>query len=331
MQTRGERLQRRLILLEEGSTGASRIEPAERPRPRPPLEARPRRFSVTEVETLIRDPYAVYAKKTLRLRAPGALAPEPDQRDRGQLLHGVMEAYVREAQTAPPKDAEAAKTLYDAVAARALQPYAPWPTLHAFWGARLDQVRDWFLEGEATRRAEGAPAALEASGALRLETALGEGWLTAKADRIDRLEGGGYAIYDYKAGDPPTETQRAVFAKQLPLEAAILASEGFEGAPAGPVAKLAYLSLGGGDLGGRETVLQEGEPKALADDALQGLIKLLGGYANPEQGYAARSRPQHLAFEGDYDHLSRLGEWRPERGGAEEANQRTNPNGRDER
>ena len=38
---------------------------APRPNPKPPLDARPTNFSVTEIETLRRDPYAVYARRIL--------------------------------------------------------------------------------------------------------------------------------------------------------------------------------------------------------------------------------------------------------------------------
>src|SRR5690606_41048767 len=36
---------------------------AERPMPRPPAEVRPRKLSVTEIETLFRSPYDLYAKQ----------------------------------------------------------------------------------------------------------------------------------------------------------------------------------------------------------------------------------------------------------------------------
>src|SRR5207244_1609471 len=37
-------------------------------RPRPPLAARPRQLSVTQIETWIRDPYAIYARYILHLK-----------------------------------------------------------------------------------------------------------------------------------------------------------------------------------------------------------------------------------------------------------------------
>src|SRR5581483_1373561 len=41
--------------------------PVRRPRPTPPVAARPRSLSITEIETLVRDPYAIYARRVLRL------------------------------------------------------------------------------------------------------------------------------------------------------------------------------------------------------------------------------------------------------------------------
>ena len=45
------------------STPARRRRLRQPPVPAPPLDARPKRFSVTEIETLRRDPYAVYARR----------------------------------------------------------------------------------------------------------------------------------------------------------------------------------------------------------------------------------------------------------------------------
>ncbi|MEL6284160.1 MAG: double-strand break repair protein AddB, partial [Pseudomonadota bacterium] len=97
-------------------------------------------------------------------------------------------------------------------------------------------------------------------------------------------------------------------AKQLPLEAAILAYAGFEGAPQATVSKLAFLELSGGRRGGEERVLQEDAMK-LGNDALEGFGKLMGAYANPDTPYRSRTRPQFLIYDGEYDHLARVGEW----------------------
>lgn len=299
MAARGERYVALGRMLDQPSTATT---PAPRPRPAPPLPARPRKLSATEVEVLIRDPYAVYARRVLRLTPLPDLSDTPDARDRGDLLHQLVERFVR------AYDGTNGPALYDQIMAAALAPIAAWPSLHALWTARARAMRDWFLAGEDARRASGRPLALEARGVLALDTVLGEVQLTAFADRIDQLEDGSYAVYDYKTGQPPSAKEVAHFAKQLPLEAAILAMAGFEGAAPGPVAKLAYLHMRGGKIGGAEVAFDRDVDK-MAEDAIAGLAKLLARYGDPDQPYLSRARPKLLSYASDYDHLARFGEW----------------------
>jgi ATP-dependent helicase/nuclease subunit B len=60
--------------------------PVGKPQPRPPVDARPRRISVSRVETLIRDPYAIYADAVLKLKPLPNIAADPDAALRGTLF-----------------------------------------------------------------------------------------------------------------------------------------------------------------------------------------------------------------------------------------------------
>ena len=63
-----------------------------RPEPRPPVESRPRSLSVTEIETWLRDPYAIYAKHVLKLRLPLDPLDAPiGPLERGTAIHTVLE------------------------------------------------------------------------------------------------------------------------------------------------------------------------------------------------------------------------------------------------
>ena len=66
---------------------------AARPNPAPPLEHRPTRFSVTEIETLRRDPYAVYARRILALAPLDPLLRDPGASERGTLFHDIMRRF----------------------------------------------------------------------------------------------------------------------------------------------------------------------------------------------------------------------------------------------
>ncbi|MDX5402925.1 MAG: double-strand break repair protein AddB, partial [Rhodobacterales bacterium] len=69
--------------------------PAIRPSPRPPVAARPRQLSVTEIKRLIRDPYAIYAKHVLRLHPLNSLMQAPDALLRGIVTHDVLESFIK--------------------------------------------------------------------------------------------------------------------------------------------------------------------------------------------------------------------------------------------
>lgn len=289
-------------------------EPVRRPAPKPPVDARPRRYSVTEIETLARDPYAVYARRVLGLNALTDLAPDPDARDRGTVIHEIVERVV--AETAENwLDEDAAGALFDDEMEKALARFDDWPTVRAFYRARVQRIAPWFIAEEAGRRARGdVPVELEGKGEIEIDVpGLERVALRGIADRIDRQPDETYAIYDYKTGAPPTDAQVAAFAQQLPLEGAMLRDGGFAGVPPLPVSKLAHIRLQGGDVGGKETVLDD--EATLIAEAFPKLRELLAAYASLEQGYLSRARPMSITFAGDYDHLARVGEWVSDEGG----------------
>ncbi len=63
---------------------------SQRPMPRPPLALRPTRLSVTRIETLRRDPYAIYAEFILRLNELPPLAAPMSRRIMGMAIHDVL-------------------------------------------------------------------------------------------------------------------------------------------------------------------------------------------------------------------------------------------------
>lgn len=278
---------------------------AERPAPIPPTCAIPRQLPVTQIETLIRDAYAVYARYVLGLRPLDPLGRRADMRERGQLLHDVMEAWVQE--TVPWPGADAARDALMDVADRALVAQGLPADLRRAWRGRIGRFADWLITQEEHRRANATPIAWEKEGTIILSVA-GEAFtLTARADRIDRLSDGQGALYDYKSGRPPTEKQiREGFNQQLHLAGLILARGGFPDVPAMIPAIGAFIGLTGGREGGLETFRA-----GLADDLdgyRENLVKLLAAYLAGAP-WVSRGRPERIAFASDYDHLARAAEW----------------------
>ncbi len=132
--------------------------------------------------------------------------------------------------------------------------------------------------------------------------------LTARPDRIDALTSGGYAVYDYKTGTPPSEKQVRAFDKQLLLEAMMAEAGAFPDLPPDAVRRLAYIGLGTRPLL-REIPLGTGDAPLHVADVRAEFRRLIEAFARREQGYTARRAMHETRFAGDFDHLARYGEW----------------------
>jgi len=283
------------------------IRPRPAPEPRPPVAARPRRLSVTQVETWMRDPYAVYARHVLGLRALDPLDADPGAADYGTIVHDVLDRFLRD-HAAGPLPADAAARLID-TGRQVFADHIGRPGVWAFWWPRFLRIAHWFVATEAERRSRIAATVTEARGELTVDAPAGSFTLTAVADRVDRLRDGTLAIIDYKTGAPPTQKEvTAGFAPQLPLEAAIAAAGGFKDVPAAPVAELDFWRLRGGDPAG-EVRRAGDDPATLAEEALEGLVRLVAAFDFPETAYRARPHPEHAPRYSDYQHLARVKEW----------------------
>lgn len=273
---------------------------APRPSPCPPVEARPRRLSVTAIKTLIRDPYAIYAQRVLRLRPLDPLRPMPDPRLRGEALHGIVERFTRGWSAAETEPEAVARLMR--LAEEVLGAEIPWPSAQRLWLARLRRIAARLVADEAERRRKGAPVVVETASSIALEPLAFS--LTAKPDRIDLLHDGTAQVFDYKSGSLPTDALVRHYDKQLLLEAAMIARGAFADLGPRPVSAMTYIHLGGGgesrDLGlGAEDV----------EATWAGLHRLIAAYLGPGKGFTARRALQQMRDRSDYDHLSRFGEW----------------------
>lgn len=276
------------------------------PAPRPPVAARPRRLSVTRIETWLADPYSIYARSILDLRPLDPLDADPSAAERGVVIHRVLERFVREHPDALPPDAE--EVLLALGRAHFAEARTP-PGVLAIWWPRFRRIAAWFAAVERARRAHVWPAATEVEGTLEIDAPAGPFLLTAKADRIDGTKAGCLEIIDYKTGAVPTTREVAAGRRpQLSLEAAIARAGGFAGVEEAPVETLAYWKLTGVETAG-EIVNVDVDAETLAEEALAGLRKLVARFDDPRTPYEAVPRPAFAPLWNDYAHLARIKEW----------------------
>jgi len=282
--------------------------PCAPPRPCPPLAARPNDISVTGVETWLRDPYAIYAQRILRLRALDAIDADPGAAERGTFIHDALDEFVRQTTWPPAPEAydqllEIGRKNFGASLAR--------PGVWAFWWPRFERAARWFVEqlGRDAEAGAAKPLATEVKGEMDFDRADGPFTVRGKADRIDRDGEGRLTVIDYKTGGVPSPKEIAAgFAPQLPIEGLIAAQGGFEAVDPGEIAGLAYWRLSGGDPGG-EIKPVGGDIAEVLEDTHDRLERLIAAFDDPATPYLAQPRPDWAARYSDYGHLERLGEW----------------------
>jgi len=284
-------------------------DPIKRPAPIPPVAHRPREMAVTRVESLTRDPYAVWARDILRLYPLDRPDEQADARARGTAIHAAFERF---AETYPgdlPDDA--ASTFASLYLEELLKAGLPHEAM-AREAALAVEAAEWVADLERERR-DGRRITVELKGTRTIQTPAGPFTVTARADRIEVTADGHGHILDYKTGKAPSAKEvKTGFSPQLTLTAAILEAGGFpELGPLKP-GDLTYLEITGRKPAGKvETRATAGDESAeAAARALEGLHKLVARFDDPAQPYLSRVAPQFVkARMSDYDHLARVFEW----------------------
>lgn len=298
-----EALERGRVVIDHSRAldAVTRRPPAPRPEPRPPVAVRPTRLRVTDVATLVRDPYAFYARHVLRLQPLDPLDPEAEAGERGVLIHDCLARFARDPRAKGPLAADA----FADAAGAALGELSGAPDKRALWGARLAVLAPEVVKWEADRPVGRAEVAAEMD--------VGEaGHLRGRIDRIDVFEDASVAIIDFKTGSAPSEKAvTSLIEPQLALEAALLRAGAVPGVDAhSKIRALDYIAVGRASEPFATAPRAGKDPHELADRALGELVRLFARYRDPATGYLSRAR---VAFEkdltGDYDHLSRAAEW----------------------
>ena len=279
------------------------------PRPKPPRSARPDRLSVTRIDTLQRDPYAIYAEKILGLSALDPLGAPVDARAFGTATHKALETLEDETED------QTADRLLLLVEIELKKAGVPDAELRSTRAARRETCT-WYVGWRDERSASlsGKPK-LETSGTCEIALSEGPFVLSAKADRIEQKKDGSLAILDFKTGQPPSDKQIATgLSQQMPLQALIAARGGFAGLPASPVSELGYLSFRARHewrvVGNSEkSPFADKTPTDMAAAADAGIERLIRAYQSESQAYLSAPRVQFVTYDYGYNRLARRAEW----------------------
>jgi len=276
------------------------------PTPCPPVLSRPRHLSVTQIETWMRDPYALYARTILSLSSLDPLNAQVGPAERGTLIHKAFEQFFK---VCPDPHQENSLEILLVIGKTLFEPYENNPSARLFWWPRFQRLAHWFIAHEKATRVPGTQTFTEVKGKLTFTTLQGPFECTAKADRIDLLPDGRVRILDYKTGVPPTEQDVVMgFSPQLPLEGAIAMAQGFEGINAPTIESLQFWWLRG-DLQGGMVKTLSGDPHDHSAKALEGLKRMVLLFEEETIPYSARPLLGKGLKYNDYEQLARLQEW----------------------
>ncbi len=286
--------------------------PYPRPKPMPDAQQRKVAISVTGLDRLRSDPYQFYAGSILHLRALDGLDVRPTAAWQGEAVHRILELW-HKAGNAPGALHAIAEEELDAMSAH--------PLMRSLWRPRLMKALDWIDAQIVTLRKENDRSVIssEAWGDMVVRGVRIHG----RADRLDRLAGGGIAIVDYKTGQPPSWRQvDQGYSLQLGLLGLIVEAGGFDKV-GGAAEKFEYWSLGK-DVKRKDElafgyvagpILEDGKRVGIP---FEDFLPKTRGYLNDAldrwilgaDPFTARLNPDIGGYN-DFDQLMRLDEWLP--------------------
>lgn len=298
------------------------VQPCTRPMPTPTAIRRPTKFSVTDFGRWMRNPYALYAKKVLRLRKLDDVDMEASVADKGTLIHAAMESFTKAYPVALPNQPLShlltiGRDHFDAA--------APSPEIQGLWWPRFEMAAQWVIDHEQTWRNDTMRIHSEQECAMTITIDGKDYDIIGKADRIEQRTGGEWAIIDYKTGSmPATKDVNAGIDNQLPIEAFILKSGGFGGLSlnADTTIDSFYWTLSGGKQGGEARIAQGpkgNDSQSLTDQAGEGIHNLITAFADGSVPYIATPDASISLKYNDYEHLERMAEWSVIDGGEDAA------------
>ena len=287
------------------------------PCPKPSLKQRPRQISVTEVETWLRDPYAIYARHVLNLKPLPALQEETDSKDFGNIIHKALERWIKDYDKTPESwHIEGARTCLETLFEEILEDkkYTHISvSRRIWWKPRFQRIAQWVAE-QATQNPPLNSLFAEVKGEMDIPDLPGGTFkLIGRADRIE-YNADGFTILDYKTGDLPSKDDiKNSWAPQLFLEAAMLQKGAFKDIPEqhqvtdliywhlppSPNKKISSMSL-------KEKL----DLSEKTNDLWEKFLSFIRYYDNPETPYRSHPYPGQEPRFAQYARLARVAEWR---------------------
>lgn len=257
------------------------------PNPKPNLEDRPKRISVTDISKLIANPYEIYAKKILQLKKLQEIDFGGSYSEFGSFIHKALENFVKENKT---QDFE-----------EIFKKYFLSQEAKLIWLPKFQKIFEQFLQDN--QEFEGFKNFCEVAAEINFADVT----ISGKIDRVVISEDKKISILDYKTGQIPTaKSVKLGLNPQLTIAALMLYEGLVSDIKSGQIATIGYWKLSSSNQGKISKITkneEESEPLILA--AKSGLEKIITYFSNQNNGYIATDSNE----KSDYKNLSRFDEW----------------------
>lgn len=285
---------------------AETLEPCAPPAIALPALYRPKSFSATDIELLIQDPYAFYAKNICGLKPLKDADGEWGARERGTAIHKALHEVGLMHPVHWPFEAE--HDFFQAVMQHLAKSGCPVEDM-GLARPRLRLMARAYWQYERARREGLQEFKSEIEGRMTVHAGRYQPFVTAKADRIELRREGHLAILDYKTGTiPKKDFFTSALKPQLLIEALIAKAGGFPALPARGTAGYIYVRISDS----KELV----EPKEydMSEEDLMavhgaGLASFMAAMFGDSAVLHAAPRPFLLPPQQDYARLARVAEW----------------------
>lgn len=274
------------------------------PAPRPPVELRPKNFSISDIKALANNPYEFYAKKILKLRKLPAILEEVGARDKGNLWHNILDDFCKQGKTDD-------KIFLQNLVKESFTNYNLAPNLVFLWQYKLPALVDSlikfyeelgfkFIESEVSS----SKISLNSSGIC----------LYGRIDLIAIKPDNTVILVDFKTGSARTLSSLQTLKEPQLLLEALLCNKGAINLPNLPGGKLEvtdvkYVYLrDSGELEILSPLGKDGKATlaSLVDSIEEDLLALLQEYEASDTAYLYKVDNKYDELKNDYSHLARV-------------------------
>lgn len=199
----------------------------------------PNILSITDIETLIRNPYSFYAKKILNLRSRNKVGEEPKASEFGSFVHNILERYSKDYNKCIVDKTQYILNISEDILSNIILP----PHTKKVWRIKFIPIAESFIEFDEGRRRDFKYVYPEQKGEISLKIAGQEIKIIGVADRIELDEHGQSVVIDYKTGSLPTKKEVDSGLSPQLIIAGLMLQEGGFGIKVQNVKQIMYVKI----------------------------------------------------------------------------------------